>query len=449
MKNDFDTLQDFVDEMQTTPSSNNKKKILEKYQANLFILNTLLYVNNPYWTYGVTSKQIEKMANVVGKDHEDFDNIFDLLDNLRDRKLTGHKAILSIKAFAWNNMNHEDLIYNIVDKDIKTRANATLINKVIPGFIPEFKVALANPYQEKLVDFGNEEWYTSRKLDGVRCICRVENGTISFFSRTGKPFETLGILERAIRKANGDKINMVLDGEICKVDKDGKEDFQSVMREIRKKTKVPDHIPGEQDEKYKDKKGRYEMKNPKFFMFDCLTLYEFDNKESSINLEERLKRIPEYIPHFEKLHQNYCETPKYVELCKEEASINGWEGIMLRKNTGYKGKRSNDLLKVKTFMDAEYKVIRTIEDKMRFFEDGKDVERETMAAVVISHKGFDVKVGSGFSKAERETYYNNASQIVGKLITVQYFEETTNLQDDSLSLRFPTFKCIHGKERVV
>jgi DNA ligase-1 len=429
MKNDFDDLQIFVDEMQTTPSTNNKKKILEDWKDDKFVMKILLYVNNPYWTYGVTSKQVEKMANVVGKDHEEHSSIFDLLDDLRDRKLTGHKAILSIKAFSWNNMNHEDLILNIIDKDIETRANATLINKVIPGHIPEFKVALANPYQEKLVDFGNEEWYTSRKLDGVRCICRIENGNINFFSRTGKIFGTLGILEKAIRKAGADKIDMVLDGEICKVDKDGKEDFQSVMKEIRKKD--------------------YEMKDPKFFMFDCLTLEEFDNKESSINFEDRLERIPEYIPYFEKLHQNCCDTPKYVELCKEEASINGWEGIMLRKNAGYKGKRSNDLLKVKTFMDAEYEVLRTIEDKMRFFEDGKDVERVTMAAVVISHKGFNVKVGSGFSKAERETYYNNASQIVGKLITVQYFEETTNLQDDSLSLRFPTFKCIHGKERIV
>jgi DNA ligase-1 len=449
MKNDFDDLQLFVDEMKATSSSNLKKDILDKWKDVKFILKILLYVNNPYWTYGVTSNQVKKMANVVGK-HKEHSSVFDLLDDLRDRKLTGHKAILSIKAFSWSNMNHEDLILNIIDKDIKTRANASLINKVIPGLIPEFKVALANPYQEKLVDFGKEEWYTSRKLDGVRCICRIENGTISFFSRTGKSFETLGILERAIRKAGADKIDMVLDGEICKVDKDGKEDFQSVMREIRKKTKVPDHIPGEQDEKYKDKKGRYEMKNPKFFMFDCLTLEEFDNKESEIKLEDRLERIPEYIPHFEKLHQNYTLiTPKYIELCQEEASINGWEGIMLRKDTGYKGKRSNDLLKVKTFMDAEYRVISTINDKMRWLENGKEVEVTNMAAAVISHKGFDVKVGSGFNRAERELYYNDPSQIIGKLITVQYFEETTNLQDDSLSLRFPTFKCIHGKERVV
>ena len=34
-----------------------------------------------------------------------------------------------------------------------------------------------------------------------------------------------------------------------------------------------------------------------------------------------------------------------------------WEGFMLRKETGYEGKRNKNLLKVKKFYDAEYEVI--------------------------------------------------------------------------------------------
>jgi DNA ligase-1 len=36
--------------------------------------------------------------------------------------------------------------------------------------------------------------------------------------------------------------------------------------------------------------------------------------------------------------------------------------------------------------------------------------------------------------------------IVGKIITVQYFEETKN-QDGGISLRFPTVKVVHGDQR--
>ena len=43
---------------------------------------------------------------------------------------------------------------------------------------------------------------------------------------------------------------------------------------------------------------------------------------------------------------------KYVKL----AADNGWEGIMIRKDAPYEGKRSTDLLKVKKFYDREYKV---------------------------------------------------------------------------------------------
>ena len=154
------------------------------------------------------------------------------------------------------------------------------------------------------------------------------------------------------------------------------------------------------------RKKDYTIKNPKFYIFDALSLDEFDSKISIINLHDRLKRIPALL-HCETLDQCQCKSLADLQHHNDEAKRNSWEGIILRRNTGYKGKRSNDLLKVKTFMDAEYKVIRTINDKMRFFEDGEDVERETLAAVIVYHKGYEVKVGSGFSKAEREIFYND------------------------------------------
>ena len=56
--------------------------------------------------------------------------------------------------------------------------------------------------------------------------------TVTFFSRNGKEFTTLGNLENEISKIGGD---FILDGEICMVDKDGNEDFQGIMKQIRKK----------------------------------------------------------------------------------------------------------------------------------------------------------------------------------------------------------------------
>ena len=69
-----------------------------------------------------------------------------------------------------------------------------------------------------------------------------------------------------------------------------------------------------------------------------------------------------------------------------------------------------------------------------------------LGSVIIEHKGCDVGVGSGFDQEERRKYFKNPELIVGKTITVQYLEETTN-QDGCHSLRFPVVKHVYSKGR--
>jgi DNA ligase-1 len=134
----------------------------------------------------------------------------------------------------------------------------------------------------------------------------------------------------------------------------------------------------------------------------------------------------------------------YIGLAKE----NGWEGLMLRKDAPYQGKRSNDVLKVKQFYDAEYIVVDVENAVNRVIVDGKEVEEMMMRNVVIEHKGNRVQVGSGFSHEQKRFYFENPNEILGKQITVQYFEETKN-QNGGISLRFPTVKAIYENGRDV
>jgi DNA ligase-1 len=129
-----------------------------------------------------------------------------------------------------------------------------------------------------------------------------------------------------------------------------------------------------------------------------------------------------------------------------QGSKEGWEGIMLRKDTFYRGKRSSDILKVKQFHDAEYTVVDIQNGPFRVIVDGKEVEEDVMRHVVIEHKGYRVDVGSGFSLEQRRLYKENPNAILGKQITVQYFEESFN-QHGGISLRFPTVKAIYETER--
>ena len=121
---------------------------------------------------------------------------------------------------------------------------------------------------------------------------------------------------------------------------------------------------------------------------------------------------------------------------------------MLRKNVGYEGKRTQNLLKVKKFYDAEYKVISVDFEDHRVIRDGKEVVIPMLAQAYISHKGHEVAVGSGWNQEQRIKYEANPELLIGKTITVQYFEETKN-QQGGLSLRFPTVKHVFENGRNV
>lgn len=417
----------FSEELQATSSSNNKKDIIKKYSKNKHLRNILVNVYSPYIHFGVSSKNCKKLSHLCNTD--DTHTIFDLLDDLSNRVYTGHDAISLVNGFVLANKEHEDIVYNIIDKDLKTRAGATLINKVIPYLIPQFKVALAEAIKD-LPDFKNEEWFGSRKLDGVRCIIRKEQDEISAHSRQGNEFYTLQKVIDEVAKIPGD---FVLDGEVCIVDEKGNENFQDVMKEIRRK----DHT----------------ISNPKFFVFDYLSLEEFDEQQGAMPLYVRYERSINALhcsscnkDIMEVLDQEMIPNDEYFHKLSKQAKDAGHEGIMVRKNSGYKGKRSKDILKVKEMHDAEYVVQSCDFDNHRVIRNGKEVMMPMLAQIYITHKGNEVGVGSGFTQEQRIKYQLNPEEIIGKTVTVQYFEESQN-KDGLYSLRFPVLKHIYEGER--
>jgi len=84
----------------------------------------------------------------------------------------------------------------------------------------------------------------------------------------------------------------------------------------------------------------------------------------------------------------------------------------------------------------------------RYVKNGAECEEIMLSCVTIKHKDHFVRVGSGFTIDQRQEFYRDPNKILGQIITVQYFEETKN-QDGGISLRFPTFKVLHGCARSI
>lgn len=443
----LEIIKSFVDELKESNSGNYKKEVLNKWlKSKLFtklnflgvndLQNLLHYVYDYDKQYYITSDNIIKHEN----DEVDYFNkysekeiytLWDLLDDLRTRKYTGYEAIYRCISFIKKNDEiYKDLILSIINKDLEIGVSEKTINKIIPGFIKTFDVCLANKYDDKKHKL-DDNWLIERKLDGIRCILIYKNeNDIKCYSRKGKEFTTL---QKIINEVKGKlSNNTVLDGELCIIDKEGNEDFQGIMKVIKRKD--------------------YIIENPMYKVFDCLQMKDFEDGTSQEIYSQRVNRLNYILSNndFKTIspvnYERYSE--EAFERWKQYVIDNNWEGLMFRKDTYYEGKRTSDLLKYKTFNDAEYKVIGIEKGIVQDVVNGVVQKIEAVGSLIIEHKGNKVGVGSGLSLEQRKRWLKYPEEIIGKQICVKFFEETID-QDGKPSLRFPVLKYIYDNERDV
>ncbi len=426
----LEDLQNLYDELLANNSKLAKLEVLKKYPQCKEILK---YIYNPMIIFGVTSDNLKKNKNLQCITPT-YSYLTDLLDDLAVRNLTGHEALATVNLFIDMNKDYEDLIYLIIDRSLKASIGVKEINKVWKNWIPEFKVALADKF---IADKHNPVgMYAARKLDGLRLLTVFDDrGIPTFYSRTGKEFTTLDKLKNAFNLIPSKYLeNKVLDGELCLVDSAGNEDFAGIIKLARKKD--------------------YTIENPHYKIFDYIDLKDFEvgigNTEFSarVSLMELRKDIftSKYMS---IVKQTRVASLEEFELMIKEASDKGWEGLILRKaESGYKGKRTKDLLKCKKFHDAEFTVLNTNPTvKKMLNKQGLMEEVECLGNVEIEYRGNIVSVGSGWSDSQRVQYFNNPEDIIGKTITVNYFEETKDSKTGLFSLRFPTLKHVYEDGR--
>lgn len=431
--NTLPTIYKFYQEMKSTTKRNEKIAILERWKDCREVVDLLKIIYDPMITFGITSDAVNAInANtIVSRDNFD---LIALLGSLSTRTYTGNTAlaicqfftITSIMAYC-NDFRVRELIEAIWDKDLKLGIDTKTINKVIPGLIDTFDVALAFDIQKSptyLKRVESEQYLITRKLDGVRCLAVVKNNDIKFYSRLGHEYTSLSVLHEALSIVLPRDWEGVLDGELCVIDDNDNENFKLAVSEVKRKTE--------------------QMQRPHYKVFDCLTLDEFYGKKESANYSVRLEKARELLERLKTPFASVLTSVRYTpnNFMRSQAIVaqKGYEGLILRSDTPYRSGRTSDLLKVKQFVDAEYQ----IEDfkgttKLMKGLSGTMEPVECLGSVVIRHKGNPVDVGSGFSDAQRIEIWRNQEKYLGKTITVKYFEESADAFGNP-SLRFPIFK---------
>ena len=413
----------FVNEINGSNSRLFKQSVLQKYKDDRIVQRYLQIAFDPFKVYGISTKKLNKI--VSGTVINCIESVFDFFDYLETHN-TGSDADISICQEVLNLVNSNDreagaVLEALICKDLSIGCDAKTINKEIPDLIPTFSVQLANKYFDKPQYVEGKTFAVTTKIDGGRIIALKENGQVSFFTRAGQKYEGLVDLEDEMSRLMPD--NTCLDGEITLLVRgslSSKEAYKQTMKIVRQTTNPEKH-------------------GIKMLVFDCMTAEEFKNQYCPNDYTVR-RADAELLFHqidfqyFELLPILYrgSDTSKITELLEEEVA-NGEEGIMINIcDALYEFKRTNSLLKVKKMQTMDLEIIG--------FEEGEGRLVGTLGAILVRYKdGNVVKVGSGFSDEIRTLIWTEPSDFLGKIVEIQYFEETTNA-DGGKSLRFPIFK---------
>jgi len=420
-------------------------KDMEKQCPSAWVL-LLLYLN-PSNVFHIRSKSL---ANDIKPDGDPYTSVKTMIDDLMAMPAVTNKMIARIKA-TLNIILDESVrqfAVQYLTKTAKIGITADTVNKTLErNIIPVFGCMLANKYFDHPHIIVGKTVAITEKLDGIRALAFVQpwphRADITIFSRQGKRIYGLLEVENAIRKAvvplydSGVlKDSIVFDGELLITDRAGipsKEQYKRTSKIVS-------------SDKLIQKTGIT------YNVFDVLPTKDFRIGESEAIYSQRRKALETIFRGYNSpavrivpVEQTVSFTDKtsahkaIVELVTKARDI-GKEGVMLNIcDAPYVCKRTNNLLKVKVFQDCDLEIIG--------FQQGTGKFADTLGALLVNYKGNTVGVGSGMSDEQRKEFWTHQDQYLGRIVTVQYFEET-NDADGNKSIRFPVFKELReeGKE---
>lgn len=258
-----------------------------------------------------------------------------------------------------------------------------------------FKPMLANKWEDRK-DKIKYPVYSQPKLDGIRCIVKSDG----MWTRTGKQIISAPHIFEALKPYFEENPDLIFDGELY-ADKYAN-DFNAIVSLV-KKTK-----PTAQDLKDSAKVIEYHI----YDLPSCDgTFLERNRMLTGLQLPKCCKLV----------RTDFCQTADHVDALYQMYVEDGYEGQMLRLNAPYENKRSNSLLKHKSFIDEEYKIVGV--------EEGGGNLTGMVGALVFETKSgsrFTASVNGGWDYLKQlwKDFGKNPKNLIGKEATIKYFNIT-------------------------
>lgn len=276
-----------------------------------------------------------------------------------------------------------------VNEQIISRMNSRINSKIDQGYYKTKEQAIANsgentlgykkpmlatPFGKLKDDIDYKGSIYQYKYDGHRCLITNDCGDIKAYTRGGKPIKTISHILKGIEIPEG----TTLDGELYAHG----HKLQTISSWVKRLQPNTQQI--------------------RYHCYDVINDSEYRERNDILSFT-KLGKHAELVPSLKF-------TGSVRDMLTDSRS-QGYEGLIIRPpGFGYEvGKRSKGLIKVKHFLDDEFKVIDVLESK-----DGWAILR------CIMRNGNTFRVSSPGIMGFKRYVLDNKKQFIGKYVRVEY-----------------------------
>lgn len=234
------------------------------------------------------------------------------------------------------------------------------------------------------------------KLDGVRCLAYWEDDKVKLMSRAGKPYDVEHI-RSACEQFLGKR--QVFDGEIY-IHGTPLQDINSLV-----------------------KKPQEDSQALEYWIYDTFYRHNLDldwnTRLTELEVLYKLKGFTE--SPLKKVPWGLVSEESLIRKAEHYWVEAGYEGAIVREfSAPYEiGKRSNYLLKVKSFMDEEFPIVG--------FKEGEGKFSGCVIWECETKEGRRFHATPKGTMKQRAEWYQNGERYIGKLLTVKFFQYTNDM----------------------
>lgn len=419
---------DILNEFNLENGSNYKIDVLKKYKDNKLLTKVLVMAYDKVtYTYGISNKNVDYRPG--NKRASDF-TLNEALDFIETkfctREITGNNAIFNLEAlYEYLSKEDADVLYRIINRDLKINLGRTNINKVHKNLIvkpPYMRCDIGTKKNvDKNIDFNNIV-YSQVKMDGTYRSAVLED-EITIMSRSGHE-DTFPLIEKELKLIKSVLPDVVLTGELT---------LKGEQQRNKGNGIINSHNPLHED--------------IIFTVWDAIPLNEYTQKNGTSLYIDRLSKLKMALAQFNLEYVKLIEY-KVIKNMKEAyqdfqlVTKNGGEGTVIKSyDMTWKDGTSKKQLKVKLEI--------MLDMRCTGFTDGtKGTKREkTFGAMKFENDEGTIKGQcSGFTDKELEEISSDKESYIGRVFEIKCNDITKAKDNDYYALIHGNFVGFRDKD---